>query len=202
MRVSARVQRSFRHALQRVSARPTDQQGDSLARRSLGIILLSFLVLLVDAPVARAEGRCPPGQYPVGGQGAGGCAPIPGANRAPAAPAAPAYRWEDRWGAIAISRSTSQAGAANNHRSRREAVRAAVANCASKGASDCKPFESYRNACVFWFADQTQLDKPIDGVVANPVDWLARDLAKQACEAHGGKDCKQVYTGCSMAYEY
>ncbi|TGS15267.1 DUF4189 domain-containing protein, partial [Mesorhizobium sp. M1C.F.Ca.ET.187.01.1.1] len=27
---------------------------------------------------ASAEGRCPPGQYPIGGQGVGGCAPIPG----------------------------------------------------------------------------------------------------------------------------
>lgn len=77
-----------------------------------------------------------------------------------------------------------------------------MANCASKGVTDCKSLESYRNACVFWFTDETQPDKRIDGLVANPVDWLARDLAKQACEAKGGKDCRQIYTGCSLAYEY
>lgn len=37
-----------------------------------------LLILLTLAPlVTYGEGRCPPGQYPVGGQGAGGCAPIP-----------------------------------------------------------------------------------------------------------------------------
>jgi len=58
-----------------------------------------FLVLF--ACDARADGRCPPGQYPVGGQGVGGCAPIPGGSSQATRP----------WGAIAGAASTGDMGA-------------------------------------------------------------------------------------------
>ncbi|WP_440862118.1 hypothetical protein [Stenotrophomonas maltophilia] len=45
---------------------------------ALVILALLFAALLV-ANNANAEGRCPAGQYPIGDQGVGGCAPIPGA---------------------------------------------------------------------------------------------------------------------------
>lgn len=60
------------------------------------IHLLAPLVFMIatSAFEAHAEGRCPPGQYPIGGPGVGGCAPIPGGEgaatswrlRAPLAP--------------------------------------------------------------------------------------------------------------------
>jgi hypothetical protein len=62
------------------------------------------IALLLLAPLgAFAEGRCPPGQFPVGGQGMLGCAPIPGGSGAAAGPSAPrpTGKWETRWGAIA-----------------------------------------------------------------------------------------------------
>ncbi len=36
------------------------------------MLSLLLILFLVDAPSASAEGRCPPGQYPIGGQGVGG----------------------------------------------------------------------------------------------------------------------------------
>ena len=43
------------------------------------IVFLFVLVVLVALPEgASAEGNCPPGFYPIGGQGVQGCAPISG----------------------------------------------------------------------------------------------------------------------------
>lgn len=41
------------------------------------IALICLSVLSIISSVAKAEGNCPPGYYPVGGQGVQGCAPIP-----------------------------------------------------------------------------------------------------------------------------
>ena len=45
------------------------------------IVFLFVLVVLVALPEgASAEGNCPPGFYPIGGQGVQGCAPIWGSG--------------------------------------------------------------------------------------------------------------------------
>ncbi|PKH70825.1 hypothetical protein CXF90_12540, partial [Stenotrophomonas sp. Betaine-02u-23] len=91
---------------------------------------------------ANAEGNCPPGHYPIGGQGVQGCAPIPGAaasqQRAVPQPAAPTSRWGTRWGAVAASDSTSDAGAAAGRRAKAAAISDAMADCRRNGAPDCK----------------------------------------------------------------
>ena len=72
-----------------------------IAMASKTYMLLGAVLLAQFVPVAAmAEGRCPPGQYPIGGQGVGGCAPIPGAGQSGDG-VAPTGRWETRWGAIA-----------------------------------------------------------------------------------------------------
>lgn len=66
------------------------------------LILVGLLLCLFVTGEARAEGRCPPGQYPIGGQGVGGCAPIPGSGTGgvQSGPIATG-RWIKTWGAIA-----------------------------------------------------------------------------------------------------
>ncbi len=49
-----------------------------ISLRSIRLCTLGFAFL--GAHVAYAEGGCPPGSYPIGGQGVQGCAPIPGAG--------------------------------------------------------------------------------------------------------------------------
>lgn len=68
------------------------------------ILLLVLFVLFPCA--ARAGGSCPPGQYPIGGEGVQGCAPVPGggAGENGASPR-PTEKWEARWGAIAECKS-------------------------------------------------------------------------------------------------
>src|SRR2546427_3315443 len=65
---------------------------------------------------ASAEGRCPPGQYPIGDQGVGGCAPIPGAGRS--APDENPGHWVKTWGAVAGSMN-GDAGASTGHQDRK-----------------------------------------------------------------------------------
>lgn len=47
---------------------------------SIRVMRLFLLPLLyISVSTAHAEGGCPPGMYPIGGQVVQGCAPIPGA---------------------------------------------------------------------------------------------------------------------------
>ncbi|HIE4562800.1 TPA: DUF4189 domain-containing protein [Stenotrophomonas maltophilia] len=86
-----------------------------------------------------AEGNCPSGFYPIGGQGVQGCAPIPGAAGTAASPAAPAParplgEWVKTWGAIAVSRATSDAGVSTGLRSKSAAEKNALSKCRMSGA--------------------------------------------------------------------
>ena len=70
--------------------------------RAIAFTLTLATLSLAIAKPALAEGGCPPGSYPIGGQGVQGCAPIPGAtnsgtNKHPT----PAGRWVKTWGALA-----------------------------------------------------------------------------------------------------
>ncbi|KHL51364.1 hypothetical protein OZ10_20095, partial [Xanthomonas cannabis pv. cannabis] len=65
-------------------------------------IALLFILVFLSLETF-AEGNCPPGYYPIGGQGAAGCAPIPqGGSGESAAPRA-AGKWIKTWGAFAMS---------------------------------------------------------------------------------------------------
>lgn len=57
------------------------QLDDAMAKRSVckrNVIVVFTLALAAFSGHAFAEGGCPAGQYPIGGQGVQGCAPIPG----------------------------------------------------------------------------------------------------------------------------
>lgn len=107
--------------------------------------------LLVISNVASAEGRCPLGQYPIGGQGVGGCAPIPGGQAsAESGSQVPTGRWETRWGALAqdAGRRTSQVlaiGVAEARKSKREAKSLALSECRRMGGQECEITLEYHN---------------------------------------------------------
>lgn len=67
------------------------------------VLLASCLLLLGGVDRAWAEGNCPPGYYPIGGQGARGCAPIPGGATGSTGSseirlATPTGKWTKTWG--------------------------------------------------------------------------------------------------------
>lgn len=101
---------------------------------------LLLIAMLLAPLLASAEGRCPPGQYPIGDDRAPGCAPIPGAvGTAATPPSAPTGKWETRWGSIAEDDSANSrgvplvTGVSESRKSKRDANTAAIEQCKSGG---------------------------------------------------------------------
>jgi hypothetical protein len=113
------------------------------------VLLASCLLLLGGVDRAWAEGNCPAGY--IGGQGARGCAPIPGGGAGSTGSseirlATPTGKWTKTWGAIAESKSTQDAGVSTVLRSKNEAEREAVSKCGAAGARDC----TVSMQCISW----------------------------------------------------
>ena len=167
----------------------------SLTHRRYLIAFLSLGVAFGGQGLpASAEGRCPPGSYPVGGQGVGGCAPIAAGGTAPPSKPRPTGRWHKTWGAISSS-STGMVGVSVGRMSRAEALSEAQGYCASKGATDCDGF-AYENQCAA-LADPPARSGVPSAVSTGPTEGAARSEAVKRCEAHGAGTCKAVYSDCS-----
>jgi len=164
-------------------------------------LLLLVTTVFGFAPASTmAEGACPPGYYPIGGQGVQGCAPIPGAAGGSApAPAAtgPSGRWNDTWGAIAESPSTELIGAGKNQSSRARAEREALRKCSSEGARDCKVLVAYKNQCAAMLAPTVAGNGSHTGAGRGPTLNEAIGAAKQACVDGRGGQCRVLYTDCA-----
>lgn len=162
------------------------------------------LMLLLLPTIALAEGRCPPGQYPVGDQNAGGCAPIPGAQQT--APQSPSGRWETRWGAVAedsapvAAGGTLATGAAVSQKSKRAASALAMSKCEEMGGKKCEVLLTYHNQCV---AMVDPVGERMPGAISTTSTAESAELAaKRAldrCQAVEGQLCKVFYSACSMS---
>jgi len=156
--------------------------------------LSTVLVLSAFCSTASA-GPCPPGQIQVGQQGAPGavipiCQPIPGGARS-----APAARWKDRWGAIALN-PDDNVGATNKEHTRSDAIDTAMRNCASTGADDCRLMTAYVNGCgaVAWGRG----DGGHSAWATRPSIGEARIVAVETCEEMvPGDVCEVIHSGCS-----
>ncbi|PNY76301.1 DUF4189 domain-containing protein [Stenotrophomonas pavanii] len=160
------------------------------------VILLAIAGLWSNS--ARAEGNCPAGFYPIGGQGVQGCAPIPGASAGASvdAPAAPAGEWMTRWGAIAESHSSTLVGTSMGQSSKLDAERQAITRCQAEGAKDCRVSISYYNQCVAYVVPASGQGK---GSITSAVDKsTAIALAKEKCTDAQGGACAVAYSECSL----
>lgn len=163
------------------------------------------LMLCFASFAAFAEGRCPPGQYPVGGQGVGGCAPIPGGASGGAVSSVPTGKWETRWGAIAEDSSANArgvptaTGASDSQKSKRDAERAAVAHCTKLGGQKCKVVGTYHNQCIA-IADPKAPGQGGGRSVTYRAETLelAQSEALKRC-ADGAAECSIFYSACSMS---
>lgn len=165
--------------------------------KRIGLVMCLQLVALTLIPsAAKAEGRCPPGQYPVGGQGMLGCAPIPGAAEAPRPPT-PTGKWLLTWGAIFTSPSTGATGVATGKMSKRDAVSEARAFCSSKGATDCVEEISYENSCVA-LTDAPAISNIRGGVGTGATEQEAIAVSRGICKKNGAQTCTVSYSGCSL----
>lgn len=168
--------------------------------RALAVLIL---VLTAVPTTSLAEGRCPPGQYPVGGQGTGGCAPIPSSGGADARGPVPTGKWETRWGAISEDLTTLATGASVSMKSKRQAIAAATAECEKLGGKACKTRLTYFNQCAA-LADATA--ESLNGETGTSIaahaetEDQAKNLALAQCgSAQGGQKCGIVYSACSMS---
>ena len=169
---------------------------------------LGYLILLVlpfHMGAARAEGGCPPGQYPIGGQGAVSCAPIP-QDKTKQPPPQPAGKWIDSWGAIAIGSidSTTSYGVTTGKLSKAEAESDALKRCASHGEKNCQVGLSYYNQCAV-IAEPQINGKPLTAGFSRFVGAAtvkkASSLALKRCEKDNKiapqAECKIIYQACS-----
>ena len=166
---------------------------------------LTFLLVLFWTIPAFAEGGCPPGQYPVGGQGVQGCAPIPSSG--PAIPASvPTGKWDTRWGAIAqdsdpLPGGSMPVGVAESEKSKREATSTSLAQCQRAGGRRCKVLLDYHNQCAALVGTvYNPSRRGITYTFSAPTIEQARSKALEGCEVRSsGSGCTVIYSACSMS---
>ncbi|MGV7164608.1 DUF4189 domain-containing protein [Xanthomonas citri] len=162
----------------------------------LGIVSLVFSVS------AKAEQGCPPGQFPIGGQGVAACAPIPqGSAEQPVA--RPLGKWINTWGAVAIGSLGLERnyGVTTGKLSKKEAESDALARCSKHGEKNCQIGLSYYNQCIAVGEPQISGKPNLEGRVqffGNASPEKAASAAQSACETKNpGDQCKVVYKACT-----
>lgn len=165
-------------------------------RGLLRIVCLSAVMLgAAHINLAFAEGRCPPGQYPIGDQGVGGCAPIPSSGQS--APEENPGHWVKTWGAFASS-ANGDAGSATGHQAKASAERQAIERCGHWGATDCRVTYTYYNQCYAAVGAK----RPENGVKFNSgaTKAQAQERAIQDCRKSGSQECTVVHSDCTKPF--
>lgn len=143
--------------------------------------------------VAMAEGRCPPGQYPIGGQGMAGCAPIPAGETTEYRSKAKPY-FIPTWGSIAVS-SDRVFGMSQHHKQDVDATNAALQACRKQGGRDCQSMITFKGGCAAAVApDNGQGQLYFQSADSGGEAMVA---AMKACEAGGKGNCQFVDFTCS-----
>ncbi|MDR0238052.1 DUF4189 domain-containing protein [Acinetobacter sp.] len=151
---------------------------------------------------AHAEGNCPSGYYPIGGQGVQGCAPISSggsggySNQYPALNPLP----ETLWGAIAEDKSNGLKGRpigfTRNFKSKDEAQAKAMKACQQDGGQKCQVSQTYSSRCV------AVADPIKDGQISKILLAFSEEQAKKGalvfCLSENLEPCRIVYSGCSL----
>lgn len=157
--------------------------------------LLAYALLFVVGSALAEGGSCPPGYYPIGGQGAAGCAPIPGSDasdgeineREAIQPV-----WETRWGAISVDVSNGKFGAGKSMPTKKQAEKAASDDCEKEGGKSCVVDLTYYNQCaaVAWGT----------AFVTTASAETKEQASSRAAETCGEKTsaCKIYYSDCSF----
>ncbi|WP_278492050.1 DUF4189 domain-containing protein [Acinetobacter gyllenbergii] len=160
------------------------------------------LIIFLGITNTHAEGNCPSGYYPIGGQGVQGCAPIPGGASSGNAHDSPTLypSAEILWGAIAEDKSKGLNGRAfgstRNFKSKEEAQINALKGCQKDGGQKCELSHTYKNGCV-------AVADPIKGGQKSEIKFnISEDKAKEAamvfCSLNNQQSCHIVYSGCSL----
>lgn len=151
-----------------------------------------FVALLSLACCSESYGQCAPG---IPSAGNPGCIP-PDRSNSPyyqggqTPPQAPRVVWADRWGAVAVDKSTGDAGTIEGQESEAKAQKKALSDCSSTGAQNCKVILTYHNQCA-----AVAFSNGGTGIARAPTSPQAEQLAMESCG--GGSTCQIVYSKCS-----
>ena len=159
------------------------------------VLMLPLFGFLFFHVPAHAEGNCPTGYYPIGGQGVQGCAPIPGYDQQQPsqAPVAPAPRWGSSWGAIATDGTHGVLGTTSGALTRNSAEYDAIKNCEARGGTQCALDVSYGNSCAAMLVG----DHGYSIKTGRTQDEAIKNATK-ACNA-ADQNCHVYYSNCSLA---
>lgn len=148
---------------------------------------------------AMAEQGCPPGEYPIGGQGAMACAPLP-QNQAQQTQSRPSGKWIKTWGAVALDKAdTGAIGASIGKTSKSDAQQDAINNCVKGGGTECKGWTTYENQCIA-VAEPYKGEKSIPGslqFVTGPSLEKIKGQASEKCTSKNKMTCRVFYSDCS-----
>ncbi|AWH31252.1 MULTISPECIES: DUF4189 domain-containing protein [unclassified Stenotrophomonas maltophilia group] len=172
--------------------------------KQISVVLAVVVSLFLgSASTASAEGgSCPQGYYPIGGQGAQGCAPIPGGSSGSGGqsevPAnSPTGHWIKTWGSIASSTTSDDVGVSDGKRTKDEAEKVALSKCTTGGGGVCKITMSYFNQCVSWLIPKGRTGRGEAAIASGPSPELARFSAQAHCKNDGPGPCEQIYANCT-----
>ncbi|WP_082061812.1 DUF4189 domain-containing protein [Xanthomonas sp. GPE 39] len=153
------------------------------------------IAIFIFSMNASAEGNCPPGQYPIGGQGAVGCAPIPQDNPEPQQPR-PTGKWIKTWGAIAIDAS-GNLGVSTGKLKKTEADQDAMYKCESAEQGKCRVVMDYNNQCIA-VANPNRAGDIIQSFSRGPsIEVASHDAISDCQKKNSGIECKILYESCS-----
>ena len=164
--------------------------------------LLIPIALFIWSSHAAAEGNCPSGYYPIGGQGVQGCAPIPAGSSSGGTYANNDYyvARESLWGAIAEDKrralNARPTGYSVHQSSKEDAQSSAIELCKKDGGQNCEVIYSYKDGCV-------ALADPIKGGQETEIRYdyslrVAKHTALNFCMFKNRQECSIVYSGCSF----
>ena len=158
-----------------------------IARARFGRLMLAMALFLLCGWL-HAEGGCPPGMIPEGGQGVSSCRPIPGYNQQPQG------HWVHQWGAIATDGPGGHLGVATNMSSKEEAEQTSLADCMSKGGTSCHVEVAYHDQCAAMVVGDTGHNSGGAATIAEAVSY-----GIQVCTDAGDTHCHAYYTACSLS---
>lgn len=163
-----------------------------MRKRTICVVML----FAVSSASLAEGGSCPAGYYPIGGQGAAGCAPISNYEGSSdnGAESRPQLSWVTTWGAVAIDGSRRAMGASNGAKSKYEAEATASADCRSRGGGAIcgKRVLAYENQCVAVVTG----DNTNNAIAAESIE-IASDLALKSCTEEHDTNCHVYYSACT-----
>lgn len=146
---------------------------------------------------AKAEGRCPPGQYPIGGQGVLGCAPIPGGGSGEYAPEPVRnYKRVPQWIAYARSPDGLVLGWSVFQHKQKGANKQALKACNARSGQKCEIVASFTGQCSY--ALRRNDTARLEVVVSDSLHGLAENSDVDAKICPNG--CQMVTADCARDF--